>query len=84
MAGIKVEYVMRTTEVDQYTLTRDEIILGWGELDPGPSLSTPTGFMLRQVPGHLHDIADRLEDGMTSGPDEATWLGRPGEQGQAP
>lgn len=69
--GIKIQVNMETEEVDPITLRSDKIILGCAELDDS---STQTPFMLRQVPDVLRHIADALESGMTTGPDEVTWL----------
>jgi hypothetical protein len=69
--AVKIQINMETEELDPITLHPDKIILGWAELDDS---GTHTAFMLRQVPDVLRQIAEALESGMTTGPDEATWL----------
>lgn len=71
--GCKITVYMETEDVDPVTLTKERLVLGWAELDQqSPSRVLP--FSLRQIPEILHQIADQLESGMTTGPDEATWL----------
>lgn len=73
--GIKIQICLETTEPDPVTLTTDKLILGWAELE------NMTGLGLRLVPGILREIAEQLESGMTTGPDEATWLADDQEAG---
>jgi hypothetical protein len=72
--GIKIQYVMEVTEFHEGTpgITAwgegTRVLLGTGELDPNAIELDAQGLLLiRQVPDHLHEIADQLESAMTTG-----------------
>lgn len=77
MSGVKIKILMETEDVDPVTLTPDRVVIGWAELDPGAAMNKSSVFMLRQLPDIMRDMAEQLESGMTTGPDEAHWLGGP-------
>jgi hypothetical protein len=52
----------------------DFIMLGTGELDWSLVTGPPDALVIPWLPEVLRNIAESIESGMTTGPDEETWL----------
>jgi hypothetical protein len=73
--GIPVRYLLQA-ESRNAPWGDHAVLLGTGELDQADAVQRGDGlWVLRQVPDHLHLLAEQLESGMTTGPDPTTWLG---------
>lgn len=72
--SFRVQYVVHAPDGDA-TWGQDAMLLGTAGLDATDAIQREDGlWVLRQVPDQLRELADQLESGMTTGPDEVTWL----------
>ena len=67
--GLKIHIVLESQEINPVTLTSDRVILGWAELDDTGKPRAGIIELGHQIPEILHQIADQLESGMTTGLD---------------